>query len=82
MAFILKNETEFMSGESECQCGGSDFTAVEVGPFVADLQAAEAASNAEDESEDDDFDWCRPGPGDSSEGDYNNIFDDDPGFGK
>ena len=35
MAFILKNETEFMSGKSECQCGGSDFSAVDIGPFVA-----------------------------------------------
>ncbi len=82
MAFILKNETEFTSGESECQCGGSDFSVLEIGPFVADLQAAEAAGSAENESADDDFDWCRPGPDDSLEGDYNNIFDDDPGFGR
>ena len=33
MAFILKNETEFMSGESECQCGGSEFSVIDVGPF-------------------------------------------------
>ena len=82
MAFILKNETEFMSGESECQCGSSDFSAVDIGPFVADLQTVEASSFDEDESNDDDFDWCRPNQDDSIDGDYNNMFDDDPGFAK
>ena len=59
MAFILKNETEFMSGESECQCGGSDFSVIDIGPFVANLQTVEASSFDEDESKDDDFDWCK-----------------------
>lgn len=82
MAFILKNETEFMSGESECQCGGSDFSVIDIGPFVANLQTVEASSFDEDENKDDDFDWCRPNSDDSLDGDYNNVFDDDPGFGK
>ena len=83
MAFILKTETDFVSGESECQCGCNDFSAFEIGPFVDDLLAAEASGLTEDEpEEDDDFDWCRPAPDDALEGDYNNIFDDDPGFGR
>ena len=49
---------------------------------MADLQTVEASSFDEDESNDDDFDWCRPNQDDSIDGDYNNMFDDDPGFAK
>ena len=82
MAFILKNETEFIPGESECPCGSSDFSRFEIGPFIADLKAAEASSIAEQDTKEDDFDWCRPDQGEPLEDDYNNIFDDDPGFGR
>ena len=82
MAFILKNETEFIPGESECPCGSSDFSRFEIGPCIADLKAAEASSIAEQDTKEDDFDWCRPDQGEALEGDYNNIFDDDPGFGR
>ena len=82
MAFILKNETEFIPGESECPCGSSDFSNLEIGPFIADLQASEASCIAKQDSEEDDFDWCRPDQDELLEGDYNNIFDDDPGFGR
>ena len=82
MAFVLKNETKFLSGESECQCGGSEFSPFEVGPLAANLQSAETLDLSEEEEDVEDFDWCRPGPDDSLEGDYNNIFDDDPSFGK
>ena len=80
MAFILKNETGFIPGESKCPCGNSDFSGFEIGPFIADLQAAEASSIAEQDTEEDTFDWCRPDQDEPLEGDYNNIFDDDPGF--
>ena len=82
MAFILKNETKFILGESECTCGSSDFSRFEIGPCIADLQAAEASSIAEQDTEQDDFDWCRSDQDEPLEGDYNNIFDDDPGFGR
>lgn len=82
MAFILKNETEFTSGESECRCGGSGFSALAIEPFVAGLKTAEASGSDEGGGEDEGFDWCRPGPDASLEGDYNNIFDDDPGLGR
>ena len=84
MTFILKNETKFSSGESECQCGSHDFGSFEIGPLIADLLAAEASfkDKGGEEIEEDDFDWCRSDPDGPLEGDYNNIFDDDPGFGR
>ena len=82
MAFILKNETEFIPGESECPCGSSDFNRFEIGPCIADLKAAEASSIAEQDTKEDDFDWCRSDQGEPREDDYNNVFDDDPGFGR
>ena len=83
MAFILKNETEFRSGESKCPCGSSDFSRFEIGPYIADLQAAESSSSiVEQDTEEGDFDWCRSDRDEPLESDYNNIFDDDPGFGR
>ena len=82
MDFILKNETEFIPGESECPCGSSDFSRFEIDRFIADLKAAEASSIAEQDTEEDDFDWCRSDQKEPLEGDYNNNFDDDPGFGR
>jgi hypothetical protein len=81
MAFLLNKENGFKLGKSECQCGSSDFSPLELDLFVSDLQSTmEAQGSNEDDG--DDFDWCRPGPDAASEGDYNNIFDDDPGFSK
>jgi hypothetical protein len=77
MAFILNKETGFEVGDSECQCGSSDFSPLELGLFVADSTTENQDSDEEDGES---FDWCRPGPDNASEGDYNNIFDDDPGF--
>ncbi|MBC8285390.1 MAG: hypothetical protein H8E32_16360 [Nitrospinae bacterium] len=79
MSFLLKKDSGFVVGESECQCGCSDFSPLEVGRFVSDFQPPELEDS---DDIDDDFDWCRPASDDVSEGDYNNIFDDDPGFGK
>ncbi|MEK9627945.1 MAG: hypothetical protein VW455_02890 [Nitrospinota bacterium] len=82
MVYIMKSETDFVSGESECQCGSTEFSPFDIGPFVENLLAAEAACLAEEDEENGDFDWCRSDPDDPLEGDYNNIFDDDPGFGR
>ena len=79
MAFLLNKETGFEVGQSECQCGSSDFSPLELDLFVANLQSTIKAQDS-DEDYGDDFDWCRPSADDVSEGDYNNIFDDDPGF--
>ena len=77
MILLVKAETDLIAGESECQCGGTDFVELGLEGFV--VRMAEAQKN---ESDDDDpnFDWCRSAPGSSLEGDYNEIFDDDPGF--
>tara|TARA_B100000686_G_C16566693_1_gene850675 strand:+ start:69 stop:494 length:426 start_codon:yes stop_codon:yes gene_type:complete len=85
MAFLLKNETEFTPGESQCPCGSSDFSSFEIGPYIADLKAAETSSITEQDTaggEDDHFNWCRSDQDEPLEGDYNNMFDDDPGFGR
>jgi hypothetical protein len=81
MAFVLKKETEFAIGESECQCGSKDFSPLQLDLFVSDLQSTIEAQDLDDD-DGDNFDWCRPGPDDVSEGDYNNVFDDDPGIAK
>jgi hypothetical protein len=80
MAFLLNKKTGLEVGESECQCGSSDFSPLELDLFVADLQSTMKAQDSNEDDDGDDFDWCRPGRDDASEGDYNNIFDDDPGF--
>ncbi|GIS84253.1 MAG: hypothetical protein CM1200mP16_05530 [Nitrospina sp.] len=59
--------------------GSSNFSAIEVDKFVSDFQYPELEDSS---GIDDDFDWCRPAPDEQLEGDYNNIFDDDPGFAK
>ena len=81
MAFLLNKETDFEVGESECQCGSSDFSPLELDLFVANLQST-IKSQDSDEDDGEHFDWCRPSADDVSEGDYNNIFDDDPGFSR
>jgi hypothetical protein len=79
MAFLLNKETGFEVGESECQCGSSDFSPLQLDLFVANLESTIKAQDS-DKDDGEDFDWCRPSTDDVSEGDYNNIFDDDPGF--
>jgi len=79
MVFLLKKDTGLVVGESECQCGSSNFSPIEVDKFVSNFQPSELVDSRDN---DDDFDWCRPAPNEELEGDYNNIFDDDPGFAK
>jgi hypothetical protein len=79
-ALLIKKETDFVDGESECQCGGRDFTELDMKDFADRMGKAEkrALDNVDD---DPDFDWCRPTPEHLPQEDYNEIFDDDPGFG-
>ena len=79
MVYLLKKSSDFVIGESECQCGSSNFNPVGVGGFVNDFQPPELEGS---DNIAEDFDWCRPEPGERLEDDYNNIFDDDPGFAK
>ncbi|MBT5549700.1 MAG: hypothetical protein HOJ79_04390 [Nitrospina sp.] len=77
MALLIKAETDFSDGESECQCGGKDFTELNLKKFSDQVAKAPKEELADD---DPDFDWCRSAPDNSVKEDYNEIFDDDPGF--
>ncbi len=76
---LLKKKTEFVNGESECLCGGQNFTELDVKGFSDGVTNAKtkALDNADDSP---DFDWCRPAQNHLPSEDYNEIFDDDPGF--
>ncbi|MZH02487.1 MAG: hypothetical protein F3745_03560 [Nitrospinae bacterium] len=76
---LLKKETDFVNGESECQCGGQDFTEMNLKDFTDEVSRAEKEV-IDDADDDPDFDWCRPAPDPVVNEDYNEIFDDDPGF--
>ena len=78
-ALLLKKETDFVNGESECQCGGQDFTELGMKEFTDKVSLAEKEA-LEDADDDPDFDWCRPGSDQIDNEEYNEIFDDDPGF--
>ena len=76
---LLKKGTDFVNGESECQCGNQDFTDFEMKRFSDTL--TQTREHTFDNLEDDaSFDWCRPTNDSLPEDDYNEIFDDDPGF--
>lgn len=78
--YLLKAETEFVNGESECQCGTQDFTELDMKEFSDKVAKAQQAA-LKDEDPDTKFDWCRPAKNnDVNPEDYNEIFDDNPGF--
>ena len=52
MALLIKAETEFTDGESECQCGGTNFTALNLTSFMSSISTA-----PEEELDDDDPDF-------------------------
>jgi hypothetical protein len=79
MALLMKAETAFTDGESECQCGGQDFTKLDTKDFAKSLSNA-PDMELDDLDDDPDFDWCRPASDGSASEDYNEVFDDDPGF--
>lgn len=76
---LLKKETDFVNGESECQCGGQDFTELDTKGFSETVTKAEKEA-VDDDDDDPNFDWCRPAPDQTAIEDYNEIFYDDPGF--
>ena len=45
------------------------------------MRVSKAEKEALDDADDDpNFDWCRPAPDHVAKENYNEIFDDDPGF--
>ncbi len=79
MVLLIKEETEFSDGESECQCGGQNFSELDMKVFAESVSKAPIL-DLDDSDDDSDFDWCRSAPDNSTKEDYNEIFDDDPGF--
>jgi ribosomal protein S27AE len=81
MVLLLSRDTEITIGESTCRCNSTNL-ALQDSPSIP-LLAQEANSfetKKEDDLEDPDFDWCRPAPAEEASEDYNDIFDDDPGY--
>lgn len=81
MTLLLTRDTEITMGESTCRCGSSNL-ALQDSPSIPLLaEEAKTLNKQEDEDPaDSDFDWCRPAPAEEISDDYNDIFDDDPGY--
>ncbi len=81
MTLLLPRDTEVTKGESTCRCGSSNL-ALKDSPSIPLLaEEAKASKGQEDDDPvDDDFDWCRPASTDGMSEDYNDVFDDDPGY--
>ena len=80
MVLCLLNKTEITTGESVCRCGGKQILKVNEPKIKYEAAAAGAFDELNDSKQksEEDFDWCRSGPVDSSVDTYNEIFDDDP----
>ncbi len=81
MTLLLSRDTAITLGESTCRCNSTNLI-LQASPSIP-LLAKEANSldSMEDEDPaDSDFDWCRPAPDEETSEDYNDIFDDDPGY--
>ena len=80
MVLLLPKTTEVTAGESTCRCGSPNLflQATPTLPLLA--ETAEALKNEDAGPVNDDFDWCRPAGNEDISGDYNDIFDNDPGF--
>lgn len=80
MTLLLLKDTEVKPGGSTCKCGGSNL-ALQASPSIPRL-AEEAGSSKKAGASlvEDDFDWCRPASNEEASEDYNDIFDNDPGF--
>ena len=80
MTLLLPKDTE-ITMESTCRCGSSNL-ALQDSPFIPLLAEEAKASDklADGDPADSDFDWCRSSPDDELSSDYNDVFDDDPGY--
>jgi hypothetical protein len=81
MILLLTRETEITMGESTCRCNSTNL-ALQDSPSIPLLakEAQDRTTVDDDNPADSDFDWCRPAPADETSEDYNDIFDDDPGY--
>lgn len=81
MTLLLPKDTEVTMGESTCRCGSKNL-ALQDSPSIPLLAEEAKASKVHDDEDPvgDDFDWCRPATTDDMSEDYNDVFDDDPGY--
>lgn len=80
MTLLLLEKTEITMGESTCRCQSKNLVQKD-SPSIPLLAEEAVAQIKEDEGpEDTDFDWCRSAPTDEMSEDYNDVFDDDPGY--
>ncbi len=81
MTLLLSRDTEITMGESTCRCGSSNLS-LQDSPSIPLLAEEAKASkvHGDDDPVDSDFDWCRPAPAKEISEDYNDVFDDDPGY--
>ena len=81
MVLLLSRGTEITVGESTCRCNSTNLT-LQDSPSIPLLarEAGSLDSKEDDDPADADFDWCRPAPAEETSEDYNDIFDDDPGY--
>ena len=81
MILLLSLDTEITIGESTCRCTSTNL-ALKDSPSIPLLaQEAEVSkAHGDEDPENSDFDWCRPAPAEKTSEDYNDVFDDDPGY--
>jgi len=81
MTLLLPRSAEITVGDSTCRCGSfslllQDFPSI---PLLAE-EAKTSKVGGDEDPIDTDFDWCRPASVDEISEDYNDVFDDDPGY--
>jgi hypothetical protein len=81
MVLLLSKDTDVTMGESTCRCNSTNL-ALQDSPSVPLLakEAADCAIQDDEDPADSEFDWCRPASSEEVSEDYNDIFDDDPGY--
>jgi DNA-directed RNA polymerase subunit RPC12/RpoP len=80
MALLLPKSTEVTAGESTCRCGSSNLFLQSAPTIPLLAETAGAFKDEDDRPEKEGFDWCRPASNEEISDDYNEVFDNDPGF--
>jgi len=80
MVQLLSRDTEITMGESTCRCNSTNLTLQDSPSIPLLVREAGSLDSTDDDPADADFDWCRSAPAEETSEDYNDIFDDDPGY--
>lgn len=79
----LLKDTKFEPGSTPCRCTSTNILAISAANIAAEAEKA-GAFNLDDNPDDldigDDYDWFRSSGDETPSDDYNEIFDQDPGF--